>query len=87
MHKMCLLWILQDLGGNMGKTKYLLTDGQIKRKDNSLIYKVNGKNVYIPIESIRELYILSETTINTKLLDFLASKHIVLHFFNYYGNY
>lgn len=71
----------------MGKTKYLLTDGQIKRKDNSLVYKVNGKNVYIPIESIRELYILSETTINTKLLDFLASKHIVLHFFNYYGNY
>ena len=41
MYQMCLLWILQNLGENMGKTKYLLTDGQIKRKDNSLVYRVD----------------------------------------------
>src|SRR5690625_1356136 len=71
----------------MGKTKYLLTDGELKRKDNSLSYRVNGKNIYLPIENIRELYILSETSINTKLLDFLSQNNVVLHFFNYYGNY
>lgn len=71
----------------MGKTKYLLTDGELKRKDNSLSYRVKEKNIYLPIENIRELYILSETSINTKLLDFLSQNNVVLHFFNYYGNY
>lgn len=30
---------------------------------------------------------MNEVSINTKLLDYLSTKHIVIHFFNYYGNY
>lgn len=46
----------------------------------------NG-NVYMPIEKVKELYCFNETTISTKLLEILATAGIIVHFFNYYGNY
>lgn len=71
----------------MGKTKYITSMGELNRKDNSLCFRKNGKNVYLPIENISEIYCMNEISINTKLLDYLSTKHIVVHFFNYYGNY
>ncbi|QXM05379.1 type I-B CRISPR-associated endonuclease Cas1b [Crassaminicella indica] len=67
--------------------RYIMSEGELKRKDNSICFRKGGRNYYIPIEGIKEIYCLNEVSINTKLLDFLASNGIVLHFFNYYGNY
>jgi len=64
-----------------------MSPGELTRKDNSLCFRKEGKNIYIPIENTKELYCLSEVSINTKLLDFLAQNHVVIHFFNYYGGY
>jgi CRISPR-associated protein Cas1 len=61
--------------------------GELTRKDNSLCFRKDGKNVYIPIENTKEIYCLNEVSINTKLLDFLAQNNIVVHFFNYYEGY
>lgn len=71
----------------MGSTKYITSMGELKRKDNSLCFRKNGKNIYIPVENTKEIYCLKEVSINTKLLNFLAQNHIVVHFFNYYGGY
>lgn len=71
----------------MGSTRYIMSQGELTRKDNSLCFRKDGKNVYIPIENTKEIYCLNEVSVNTKLLDFLASNHVVIHFFNYYGNY
>ena len=71
----------------MGSTKYLASMGELSRKDNSLCFRKEGKNTYIAIENIKELYCLNEISINSKLLDFLSQKNIILHFFNYYGGY
>ena len=71
----------------MGSTRYIMSMGEISRKDNSLCFRSNGKNVYLPIENTKELYCLNEVSINSKLLDFLSSNHVVVHFFNYYGGY
>ena len=71
----------------MGSTKYIMSPGELTRKDNSLCFRKNGKNVYIPIENTKEIYCLSEVTVNTKLLDFLSQNHVVIHFFNYYEGY
>lgn len=71
----------------MGTTKYISSMGELTRKDNSLCFRKNGKNVYIPIENTKEIYCLNEVSINTKLLDFLSQNHVVVHFFNYYGGY
>lgn len=70
-----------------GKTKYLLSMGNLKRKDNSLCFRVDDKNNYIPITHIREIYCMNEISINTKLLHFLSQNNIVVHFFSYYGAY
>lgn len=41
----------------------------------------------IPVEDIEAIYCFSEMRFNTKFLNFIASKQIVLHLFNYYGYY
>lgn len=64
----------------MGSTRYIMSPGELTRKDNSLCFRKDGKNVYIPIENTKEIYCLSEVSFNTKLLDFLSQNHVVVHF-------
>lgn len=71
----------------MGSTRYITSMGELTRKDNSLCFRKNGKNVYIPVENTKEIYCLNEVSINTKLLDFLSHNNIIVHFFNYYEGY
>lgn len=71
----------------MGKTRYITSMGELSRKDNSLCFKKNGKNVYLPIEDVREIYCMNEVSINSKLLDFLSQNNTIIHFFTYYGSY
>lgn len=71
----------------MGKTRYITSMGELVRKDNSLCFRKDGKNIYIPVENTKEIYCLNEVSINTKLLDFLSKNHIIVHFFNYYEGY
>lgn len=71
----------------MGSTRYITSMGELTRKDDSLCFRKNGKNVYIPVENTSEIYCLSEISINTKLLDFISRNNIIIHFFNYYEGY
>lgn len=71
----------------MGSTRYITSMGELTRKDNSLCFRKNGKNVYIPVENTKEIYCLNEVSVNTKLLDFLSRNNIVVHFFNYHEGY
>ena len=67
--------------------KYLMSMGELKRKDNSIVFHNDKGNSYLPVEAIRELYCMNEITVNSKFLDFAAKAGIVIHFFNYYGYY
>ncbi len=69
------------------KTQYIFSMGEIKRKDNSIAFKNEKGWKYIPVEKIREIYFMNEVSLNTKFLDFCSRAGVVLHFFNYYGNY
>ncbi|MGL4991472.1 MAG: type I-B CRISPR-associated endonuclease Cas1b [Sarcina sp.] len=71
----------------MGSTRYITSMGELTRKDNSLCFRKNGRNIYIPIENTKEIFCLNEISINTKLLDFLGRNNIIVHFFNYYEGY
>lgn len=71
----------------MGSTRYITSIGELTRKDNSLCFRKDGKNVYIPVENTKEIYCFNEVSINTKILDFLSSNNILVHFFNYYEGY
>ena len=78
---------MQKGDGEMGSTRYIMSMGELSRKDNSLCFRKDGKNVYLPVENTKEIYCFNEVSINTKLLDFLAQNNIIVHFFNYYGGY
>lgn len=71
----------------MGSTRYISSMGELSRKDNSLCFRKDGKNVYIPVENTKEIYCLNEVSINTKLLEFISQNNILVHFFNYYEGY
>lgn len=45
------------------------------------------KRVHLPVESIDAVYVFGETTLNSKLVNFLGQKKIPIHFFNYYGHH
>ncbi len=72
----------------MKKAIYIMSDGELKRKQNTLYFESSkGDKKYIPVENTGEIHIFGEVTINKKLLDFLSQKGILLHFYNYYGFY
>ena len=41
----------------------------------------------LPVENIDAVYVFSEISFNSKLMNFLAQNRIPLHFFNYYGHH
>lgn len=71
----------------MGSTRYITSIGELYRKDNSLCFRKENKNIYIPIENTKEIYCLNEVSVNSKLLDFLSQNNIIIHFFNYHKGY
>jgi len=71
----------------MKKTIYIFSDGELKRKDNTLYFETKEGKKYIPVENTREIYIFGEVSLNKRLLEFLTETKIILHFFNYYGYY
>ena len=72
---------------------YISNAGRLARKDNTLYLErsavdIEGPSrVPIPVEDVDALYLYGELDLNTRLLNFLAQKHIPAHIFNYYGNY
>ncbi|CCK79130.1 MULTISPECIES: type I-B CRISPR-associated endonuclease Cas1b [Desulfobacula] len=71
----------------MKQSLYLFSNSTIKRKDNSLMFEIDGEKKYRPVESICDLFLFNEHTLNTKLLNFLGQQKIPVHIFNYYGFY
>ena len=72
----------------MSRNYYITQPGRLRRKDNTLYLEPeNARRIPIPIEDIDALYFYGELDLNTRLLNFLAQKHIAFHVFNYYGYY
>jgi CRISPR-associated protein Cas1 len=72
----------------MKRSIFIFSSGQLHRKENTLYFESEKEErKYIPVENTQEMFIFGEVTINKKLLDFLAQKEIILHFYNYYGYY
>ena len=71
----------------MKKNFYIVQSGNVNRKQNTVYFTNESTRKIIPIEKIHALYCVGQVTINSKLLTYLSQKHIVAHFFNYYGYY
>ena len=72
----------------MSRNYYITQPGRLRRKDNTLYLEPeDAQRIPIPVEDVDALYFYGELDLNTKLLNFLAQKHIAFHVFNYYGYY
>ena len=71
----------------MKRDIYVFNDGEIRRKDNTILFETEAGKKYIPVEEINNIWIFGEVTLNKSFLDFVSQKEICLHFFNYYGYY
>lgn len=71
----------------MKREIYVFNDGEMRRKDNTLMFETEEGKKYIPVEEVNNIWFFGEVTINNSFLDFVSQKEICLHFFNYYGYY
>ena len=72
----------------MRKTVFIFSDGKLKRKQNTVFFETaDGNKRYLPVQDIGEIMVFGEVVVNKRLLEILATKEIILHFFNYYGYY
>lgn len=72
----------------MKETVYIFSSGRLKRKDNTLFFETStGDKKFIPVENTKEIYMFGEIDLNSKMLNFLSQKQIILSYFNYYGYY
>lgn len=72
----------------MKRSYYIYNNGLLKRKDNSIEFiDEEGKRKYIPIETVNEIYVMSEMDFNSNLINYLSKYGVVVHYFNYYSFY
>lgn len=71
----------------MKKPIYIFSDGELKRKDNTIYFENEDGKKYIPIENTSQIYMFGEVRINKRFLELLTQTEIVLHFFNRYDYY
>ncbi len=70
------------------KRAFIFSNGRLKRRENTLFFESKkGEKKFLPAEILKEILIFGEVEFNSKLLNFLSQKGIILHFFNYYGFY
>lgn len=72
----------------MGKDYYVLSNGRLKRKENT-VYFIDGNDTKraLPIEQIDTLHVFGEVDLNTKFLSYISEYGLLLNFYNYYGYY
>ncbi len=66
---------------------FITSNGELSRKDNTLIFQNEKVKKVFPINNINSIYAYGEISINSKLLNFLSKLEIPIYFFNYYGFY
>lgn len=71
----------------MKKSLYIFSDGELRRKDNTLFIETSTGKRFLPVEDTKEIFAFGEVTFNKSLVDFLSQKEILIHYFNYFGYY
>ena len=61
----------------------------LSRKGNTLAFKSqeDDKTKYFPVENVSEIKIFGEVDLNKRVLEFVSSNNIPIHFYNYHGFY
>lgn len=72
----------------MQESYYIYSSGNLVQKDNTFRFTtIDGQVKDLPIENVKEIYLMNEVTVTSKLLALLSKHNIIAHFFNYYQFY
>jgi CRISPR-associated protein Cas1 len=66
---------------------YILSDGKLRRKENTLYFVSEKGEKPIPINSVYSIYAKGSLSITSKALALLSKEGVCIHFFNRYGFY
>jgi len=69
------------------RTMLLYSDGEISRRDNTIMFDTGEQKRYLPVHEVDEIMVFGEVTMNKRFLEFCSQHETVIHFFNYYGYY
>ncbi len=69
------------------KNYYIVSDGKLVRRENTLYFENESGRKPIPINSIYSIYALGSLSVTSKAISLLAKEGICVHFFNRYGFY
>ena len=66
---------------------YILQDGILKRKENTVYFVNKDEKRVLPINKIYSIYAYGKLSFSSGVVSYLAKNGIPIHFFNYYGFY
>src|SRR5579885_872334 len=66
---------------------YIFSSGALKRQENTLWLISDDEKKAVPVETVLDLNVFGEVTVNKRLLEFLTHNQIPVHFFNHYEYY
>ena len=69
------------------KNYYILSEGILKRKENTIYFQNAKGKKPIPINKIYSIYAYGQITFSSQVMSLFAKNGIPIHFFNYYGFY
>ena len=71
----------------MRKNYYVLNDGELERRDNTIHLVTGDDRKPIPVNNVGSLHIMSQVDFNTRFFSFLSQKEIPAHYYNWFDNY
>lgn len=71
----------------MKKTLYILQNGELHRRDNSLYFESKRGRKFIPVENTSDICIFGDVKVSKRFLDFSSQKQICIHYFDIFGAY
>ncbi len=71
----------------MKRSYYIMRSGRIRRQDNTVFFEGEEGKKALPVNDIEDIYVMGEADFNSKALNFLGKNNILVHIFDYYGNY
>lgn len=71
----------------MKQNYYILSNGILKRKQNTVYFINKDEKRILPVEKIYTIYAYGKITFSSGVISYLAKYGIPIHFFNRYGGY
>lgn len=66
---------------------YIDSMGDLKKENDNILFENKRESRVFPIEEIKEIYLLKPINVSGQFFVMAGKQSIVLHFFDYYGNY